>query len=127
MRRWVMLGALLALTACGAMDTPGQRYVVFFPEWSAQLDPAASGSIAGAAARAKRHPGQPVIVTGFADLTGSVQANQDISGLRAQVVVDALVADGVPAGDIQKQAAGSVDYALNSQESRRVEILVGAP
>jgi outer membrane protein OmpA-like peptidoglycan-associated protein len=49
-----------------------------------------------------------------------------MSELRAQVVVDQLVTDGVPARSIGQVGHGSVQFALTSQESRRVEISAGA-
>ncbi|MCW3473983.1 OmpA family protein [Limobrevibacterium gyesilva] len=125
MRRMVVVGLLLALGACTVMEPDSQRYVVFFQEWSADMDATASGSVTAAAAWAKQHPSAPVIVSGYADPEGSPQANKDLSRLRAQVVADALVADGVALARIQRQAVGSVDYVMNSLESRRVEIVVG--
>ena len=47
--------------------------------------------------------------------------------LRAQVVSDALVKHGVAASRLQRRAMGAVGFALDSQESRRVDIYVGAP
>jgi outer membrane protein OmpA-like peptidoglycan-associated protein len=126
MRRLGLLGLLLALSACVGTQTSNRTFVVFFPEWSAQLDAAATGVVGGAADWARRHTDGAVTVTGFADLQGSARANQDISALRAQVVIDALVADGVPAARIRKRAVGSVAPALGSQQSRRVEIAIGA-
>ena len=61
-------------------------------------------------------------VTGAADLTGSKQANSLLSELRAQVVADQLIADGADSHQIKQTGLGSVDYALSSQESRRVVI-----
>jgi OmpA-OmpF porin, OOP family len=124
-RRIVMAGLLLALGGCALVQPSGQRYVVFFQEWSADLDETARGSVSAAAHRALDYPMQPVVVSGFADTDGSPQANKDLSRVRAQVVSDALVASGVPAARIQRRAVGSVDYTLNSLESRRVEITVG--
>jgi outer membrane protein OmpA-like peptidoglycan-associated protein len=109
-----------------ADPVPTQKVVVYFQEWSAAFDDAATATIAKAADYAKKHPGLPVRVAGFADPTGSKQANVLMSELRAQVVVDQLVEDGVPARSIGQVGRGSVQFALTSQESRRVEISVGA-
>jgi outer membrane protein OmpA-like peptidoglycan-associated protein len=48
-----------------------------------------------------------------------------MSDLRAQVVVDQLLSDGVDAKRVRQRGHGSVQFALSSQESRRVEISVG--
>jgi outer membrane protein OmpA-like peptidoglycan-associated protein len=126
MRRVLAIATLLAVGACGLI-APGQRFVVFFQEFSAQLDDPAKGAISGAADLAKQHPELEVHVVGFADPQGSPQANIDLSRLRAQVVSDALVAGGVPAASIKREARGATNFTLSSQESRRVEITVGAP
>jgi outer membrane protein OmpA-like peptidoglycan-associated protein len=105
---------------------PAQKFVIYFQEWSAAFDDSALGAIAKAADYAKSNPRLPVRVSGFADPTGSKQANILMSQLRAQVVVDQLVTDGVPTRSIGQVGHGSVQFALSSQESRRVEISVGA-
>jgi outer membrane protein OmpA-like peptidoglycan-associated protein len=133
MRRLIALSAIVLMSvalrggATAAADAPGQRFVVYFQEWSAAFDDSAVGAIAQAADFAKAHPASPVRVTGFADPTGSKQANVLMSELRAQVVTDQLVQDGVPARRVSQGARGSVQFALTSQESRRVEISVGTP
>jgi outer membrane protein OmpA-like peptidoglycan-associated protein len=109
-----------------AADPPGQKFVVYFQEWSAAFDDSALGTIAKAADYAKQNGGAPVRVIGFADPTGSRQANVLMSELRAQVVVDQLVQDGIAGRRISQGGKGSVQFALTSQESRRVEITVGA-
>ncbi len=131
MRRWMTMGLMLVLMpllgACATFEGSSNRYVIFYPEWSAQLDDSAKGVVDGAAGFALRHPMAPVTVVGFADLDGSPQANKDISRARAHVVVDELVARGVPAARIQSTARGSTNFIDSSQESRRVEIDVGTP
>ena len=121
-----MMSVALHGTRTQAADAaPAQKVVVFFQDWSAAFDDSALASIAKAADYAKSHPGLPIHVAGFADPTGSKQANILMSELRAQVVVDQLVQDGVPARSIGQVGHGSVQFALTSQESRRVEISLG--
>jgi len=122
----LMSVALHGARAHAADPAPAQKVVVYFQLWSAAFDDAALASIAKAADYAKQHPNLPIQVAGFADPTGSKQANILMSELRAQVVVDQLVEDGVPARRIGQVGRGSVQFALTSQESRRVEISVGA-
>ncbi|HEY2132329.1 MAG TPA: OmpA family protein [Acetobacteraceae bacterium] len=125
MRRFFAVGLMLALGGCAAGEGSTSRYVVFYQQWSAQLDTSAKSVVDGAAAFAMRHPTQPVIVVGYADPDGSSQANIDISRARAQVVSDELVANGVAPARIQRSARGTTDFTGTSQESRRVEIDVG--
>jgi len=126
MRRIALAACLVVgLAACAVSGRPAQIFVVFFKEWSAELDGPAKGVIQTAADWAKAHPNAPVTVAGYADPEGSLQANIDISKTRAQRVFDELAADGVPAGRIARTALGPVDYTLSSQESRRVEIRIG--
>ncbi len=121
----IMSVALHGAGARAADAVPTQKVVVYFQEWSAAMDDSALASIAKAASYAKAHPGLPIHVAGFADPTGSKQANILMSELRAQVVVDQLVTDGVAPHSIGQIGHGSVQFALTSQESRRVEISVG--
>jgi outer membrane protein OmpA-like peptidoglycan-associated protein len=125
MRRFFAVGLMLALGGCAMGEGSTSRYVVFYQQWSAQLDNSATAVVNGAAAFAMRHPTQPVIVVGYADPDGSPQANIDISRARAQVVSDALIAQGVAPARIQRSARGTTSFTGTSQESRRVEIDVG--
>ena len=130
MRRVAPLAALLLLAGCAALwpaGAPQPRFVVYFQEQSADLDAAALKAIAGAADWARQHPAVPLTVTGFADPAGNAAGNRDLSRLRAQVVGDTLVSDGVALARIRRVAAGPVAFASTAQESRRVEIVPGAP
>jgi outer membrane protein OmpA-like peptidoglycan-associated protein len=125
-RLGLLLVLLLATTGSGrAADQPPQKFVVFFQEWSAAFDDSAQSVIGQAAEWMKSHPGDVAHVSGFADPTGSRQANILMSELRAQVVVDQMVSDGVDAKRVRQQGHGSVQFALSSQESRRVEVSIG--
>ena len=126
MRRLFLLGGIALLAGCAHPEPDSQRFPIFFTSWSADLDPEAIGLIKQAADWATAHPNAPVLVSGFADPEGSPQANKDISRLRAQVVADQLVKDGIASGRISQTAFGTVAYSLDSMESRRVEIVIGA-
>lgn len=128
----VLLLLLLPIVACTSVRRTvgletGRVYPVYFQPWSAQLDATAQRTVSVAAAQAKENPDLPVAVAGFADPTGSSQANVDMSRTRAQVVTDQLVADGVAPKRIRRTVHGATDYTLNSQETRRVDIAVGTP
>ena len=127
MRRLFAVGLLLSLSACALFEPSGQRYIVFFRGSSAQMDDSAAGVLGAAADWAKRHPDMPVVVASYTDPYGSQKANADFTRLRAQMVVDGLVADGVLATRIQRREIGSVNFQIDAQESRRVEITVGQP
>ncbi len=121
------LAFLLLIVATGtlrAADPSTQRFVVFFQEWSAALDDAAQSVIGQAADWVKTHPGYIAHVNGFASTVGSRQANILLADLRAQIVVDQLVSDGVAATRVKQRGHGPVPFALTAQESRRVEISV---
>jgi outer membrane protein OmpA-like peptidoglycan-associated protein len=129
MRRLGLLLLLLcaATSSTRAADVPAQKFVVFFQEWSAALDDSAQSVITRAADWVKSHPGNVAHVNGFADTTGSKEANILLSELRAQVVVDQLQTDGVDPARVKQRGHGSVQFALTSQESRRVEISISRP
>jgi outer membrane protein OmpA-like peptidoglycan-associated protein len=118
---------LLACVVSGSVRAadPPEKFVVFFQEWSAAIDDAAQDVITHAADWAKAHPGNFARVNGFASPTGSRQANILMADLRAQRVVDQLLADGVDAKRIHQRGHGPVPFAISEQESRRVEISIG--
>jgi outer membrane protein OmpA-like peptidoglycan-associated protein len=121
------LAFLLFIAAIGnlrAADLPGQKFVVFFQEWSAAIDDSAQSVIARAADWVTSHPDNLAHVNGFASTVGGQQANILLADLRAQVVVDQLLSDGVDAARIEQRGNGPVPFALTAQESRRVEISI---
>jgi outer membrane protein OmpA-like peptidoglycan-associated protein len=123
----LVLAFLLLIAALGtprAADLPAQKFVVFFQEWSAAIDDSAQTVISQAADWVKSHPGNLAHVSGFASTVGSRQANILLADLRAQVVVDQLLSDGVAAARIRQRGQGPVPFALTAQESRRVEISI---
>ena len=128
MRRFLVLFLALSLgLSTAAFAAPaGQRHklVVFFPAWSAEIDDNAKQSITDAAKWSNDHPQDRVNVAGYASTIGSKRANALLSDLRAQVVVDELVAKGVPASRIKLLPKGATTYIDTPLESRRVEIFV---
>jgi outer membrane protein OmpA-like peptidoglycan-associated protein len=126
MRRLGILFLLLCAAAgsARAADAPSQNFVVYFQEWSASLDDSAQSVISRAAELLKSQGGNVAHVNGFADPTGSKKANILLADLRAQMVVDQLQSDGADPRRIRQRGHGSVNFALTSQESRRVEISI---
>ena len=127
MHRLLTFGLLLFLAACAQPAPTGQRFVVYFDPSSAGLMDSAKVVVAAAADWATKHPDMPVVVAVYADPYGSKQANDDFTRLRAKVVIDALVGDGLPAARIQQRDVGSVNFQTDSHESRRAEITIGSP
>jgi outer membrane protein OmpA-like peptidoglycan-associated protein len=71
-------------------------------------------------------PVVPVLVEGHvADTPGGPDVVQRLSDQRAAVVVEALVAAGVPAERITARGAGATRPLATAEESRRVEITFG--
>jgi cytochrome c oxidase subunit 2 len=119
---------VLLISACATDPHPGpHRQLVFFEEGSAGLDAQSQAAVNAAAAFVKQHPALPIMVTGYADPVGSLEANVVLSRARAQAVIDALVKAGVPAALITSQARGETQFVATSQESRRVEIAIDVP
>jgi outer membrane protein OmpA-like peptidoglycan-associated protein len=120
--RLVPLFVLLALPACSLFDT-SPKYLVFFQERSAQLDEPARGVIAQAASRANSSSAGKVEVLGYTDSAGSPAADVLLSQLRAQVVADALVTNGVAPARLVRHGAGQTNVNPGVA-SRRVEITI---
>ena len=125
MRRLVVLCLVSLVAGCGLLHPhESTRFVVFFTDFSAQLDTAARATIAQAATSAAEHPFAGVTVTGFAAADNS-SANRALSVARAHVVSDALRDAGVDPSRIRPRGKGPVEYALDPLQARRVEINIG--
>ena len=122
----LLLAPLLALSlTAGAAAAAETKKVVYFATWSADMDDAAQGVIDEAATAAQGHKNDKVTVSGFASTIGSKRANQLLSELRAQVVVDRLVEKGVNASHIRVLVRGASHFVSTPLESRRVEVVIG--
>ena len=132
MRRWLATTAFVCATAAVAAapgvsvaaDVPALT-TVFFPSWSALIDGPAQRAIANVATLVHQQPRLRVVLTGYASTIGSQEANSLLARLRAQVVLDELVQEGVPADRIAVSAVGATTFTLDPVESRRVEIALG--
>jgi len=130
MRRRLMIFSSVLAAAFALAGQPAradQKFIVFFPEWSAELDHAAHDVVAAAAAYAKRNPAMQVDVTGFASTSGGQKANMYLSLLRAQRISDLLGEAGVAAARLSRVGEGSVSSVGTAEEARRVEVVVRAP
>ena len=117
------LGIALAGAACMPMRNgpPGPSFLVFYTPFSANIDIEAQRIVGEAAKAAKAEPTRVVFVLSYADQLGSTEANRTLTRLRAQVVRDMLVADGVSTDRIILQPKGA-QGGDPGVESRRVEI-----
>lgn len=102
---------------------PNRALPIFFEAWSALLEEPAQVALRQAAERIKANPNVPVLVVGYAGPRGSTDATTTLSRLRARVVADALIANGVPARRIRVLYRGATP-GFESLESRRVEVRV---
>lgn len=129
MRRAFLLAALLLPTACAAPLAPdtGARFVVFFEGSGTTLSTPAKGVVSAAAQYARAHPAQGLEVQGFGDPYGTPQQNRAVTRARTETVVKELTDTGIAANSIKLSVSGPTQFALDSQESRRVVITVGQP
>lgn len=125
MRRFLAVSLLLVLGSCALMEPADRRFVVFFKPFSVDLDDSANEVVAAAAEWAKARPGKPVTIAAYADPEGTPEANAEIVRARAESVFKVLVKSGLPATRIARREVGPVNFALDSQESRRVVVTVG--
>ena len=94
---------------------------VRFATGSAALDTAATQSLAAVAATLKGN-GSRIAITGYADATGSRDANIALAKARAVAVRDALVAAGVAADRLQLREPRDVIGSGSNDEARRVDL-----
>jgi flagellar motor protein MotB len=103
---------------------------MFFAPGQYSLRPDSLPIIAKIAVFLKAHPRNQLIVHGFTDSTGTVEANLRISRLRAEAVQDYLLSQGIELARITYQGLGSANpIASDSTEegrakNRRVDILM---
>lgn len=125
--RRIRAGAALALALAGAAcaptaaSSPGASFIVFYTPFSGNLGPDATAVVADATKAALAAPGRRVYVLGYADSIGTPETNRTLTRLRAEVVRDTMVANGIPASRITLQPKGA-QGGDPGVESRRVEI-----
>jgi outer membrane protein OmpA-like peptidoglycan-associated protein len=100
-------------------------YLVFFSSDSAELGPAAK-VVVGRSAKAVRQTGEAgqfghVKVIGYSDAVSAPDAAQKLSAQRAEVVRQALIAEGVPAERIKIEGRGKPRRPGKSDEVRELK------
>ncbi len=125
--RRIWLGVLLvgAMAGCApTTPTEGDRYLVYFDEFSANLTPAAHQVIAGAAKQAKETKATWIRIEGRGSATGSPAANHYLSATRVQVVADELQKDGLDPATFRQAYLGQTGSGDTSVADRRVDIIL---
>jgi outer membrane protein OmpA-like peptidoglycan-associated protein len=105
-------------------ETKFNKTPIFFKIGSSKLDSYAKATIKLVADGIKSSSGKTFKVQAYADkATGSANFNQKLTDARAQAVYDALVAEGVPASQLQIVSNGGVDNLFSENETTRVVIM----
>lgn len=146
MKRTIVVGGLMALTAAGCGWTPGmrdratlvaepshcadKRFEVYFAEGEARLTTPALQAIGLTATQLQGCSIRNVKVVGLADAQGAAGANQALSQRRAQAVAEALVAAGWPTPAFDVVGVGDqgavTAQGANEPMRRRTEVVVEA-
>jgi outer membrane protein OmpA-like peptidoglycan-associated protein len=107
-----------------------RTYLVFFDWDKSDLTPRATQIIAQAATDSKTNHTTVLNVSGYTDTSGTPTYNQGLSVRRAKAVEGQLVADGVPASEIEIHAYGETHLlvptgpGVREPQNRRVEIVL---
>jgi OOP family OmpA-OmpF porin len=98
-----------------------QAVPVFFEPFSANLGPEAREALREIAELANAHPRARLLVVGYTSPRGTSEANTLLARLRARVVADALIEDGLPTNRVRITSRGPT-VGMEDLESRRVEV-----
>jgi outer membrane protein OmpA-like peptidoglycan-associated protein len=120
----LVIGALAGCAAPGPTPQEGERFLVYFDEFSANITPQAQSVIDEASAKAKATHAKAIRIEAHASATGSPAANQKLTETRAQVVADALQKDGIDPGMVRQVAAGQTPTGDTSVADRRVDVVL---
>jgi len=96
-----------------------QTYTVYFDFNRADVSPEARSVIEQAAASARSGGATRIQVVGHTDTAGTPRYNDRLSASRAEAVRKALVAAGVPAGEIAARGVGENDLAVQTPNGVR--------
>jgi OmpA-OmpF porin, OOP family len=113
-----------AQTAPSATSQGGDRFLVYFDEFSAFLSDEAKRIIADAAKRAHESGARRIVVEARASATGTVETNKYLAQTRSSIVTDQLEADGVARAMIRQEPIGQTGSNDPTVTERRVDIMI---
>jgi OmpA-OmpF porin, OOP family len=124
-----LFAALIAASAALApqalaQESNGNRFLIYFDEFSANLTTQARGVLADAAKQARDSNARAVRIEARASATGSQKANRYLAQTRSQVVADELEHDGVNPAIVQQVPIGQTGSEDPSVAERRVDIVL---
>jgi OOP family OmpA-OmpF porin len=120
----VTASAASAQTAPSAANQGGNRFLVYFDEFSAFLSNEAKTIIADAAKRARETGARRIVVQARASATGTVETNKYLAQTRSSIVTDQLEADGVTRTMIRQEPIGQTGSNDPTVTDRRVDIIL---
>jgi hypothetical protein len=98
-------------------------HAVFFAQWSVLLDQDALAVIRAAAVVAIQNPEQVVQIAEYLD-EDTPRSIRDLSRLRATLVEEALVEEGIATTRMKRILRSTADVPGMSKESQRVDVIV---
>jgi OmpA-OmpF porin, OOP family len=114
------------------VDTLIKGKTIAFANGQSKLTQAGGDLVTQLAGALAKCQGVKVEVAGHTDLVGNPKSNQALSETRAKSVVDALIAKGVPAGQLMAKGYGAskpvvqaISHEANAK-NRRIEFIVNA-
>jgi outer membrane protein OmpA-like peptidoglycan-associated protein len=102
----------------------GDRFLVYFDEFSANLTQQARSVIADAAKQARDGKARAIRIEARASATGSPTANKYLAMTRSQVVADELAKDGAGPETVRQVPIGQTGSEDPSVAERRVDIVI---
>lgn len=105
---------------------------ILFATGKSNIQPAAQVELNTFAQSLKENPLTDVVIGGYTDNTGSLEANTRVANARANSVKDFLIGDGVAAARIKAEGFPMQDYVASNDteagraQNRRVEIYIYA-
>jgi OmpA-OmpF porin, OOP family len=119
--------------APAAAPPPAREFTVYFDFNKATLSSSGRDVIKQAVAAAQQGSIAHISVTGHTDTVGSANYNQRLSERRANAVRKALIAEGLPANEIDARGVGKSELAVPTADgvkeprNRRAVIIEGGP
>ncbi|WP_052391669.1 efflux RND transporter periplasmic adaptor subunit [Paraburkholderia bannensis] len=114
-------GTRTATSSATASNASGST-PLYFTSGSASLDAQSASALAAVAQRLAASPDSHVVVSGYADATGSAAQNERLAHARADTVRSALIVAGVQDARIEMRKPARVVASDPADKSRRVDV-----